>query len=85
MKVLFLGLRKGKKIHNDIMCQDITENFEKLLDVLPNKDDLAEILINHEVYKDFKPSKIFFGMEQQEAIEEFIKLYGKKVDLHVVK
>ena len=24
-------------------------------------------------------------IEEQEAIEEFIKLYGKKVDLHVVK
>jgi len=85
MKVLFLGLPRGKKVHNKIVCQDMTEEFKKLLDVLPNRNDLAEILINHEVYKDFKPRKIFFDIEPREAIEEFIKLYGKKVNLHVVK
>lgn len=84
-KVLFVGVPKGKRCHDKILCEDITEVFNKMLDIYPDKDTVATMIGDHEYFKDFRPSRIFVDYEKQEAIEEFIKEFGKKTNLSVVR
>lgn len=83
--VYIVGVPKGKKCHKEILCNDITEIFNKMLKVYPDKDMIATIIGDHESYKDFRPLQVFVGYKQQEAVDEFIKTYGKKTNLNVVR
>jgi len=84
-KVLFVGVPKGKKCHDKALCVDITDVFNQMMDVIPDKDKVAMIIGSHKSFKNYRPSRIFIDCEQQEAIEEFVELYETKTNLSVVK
>lgn len=78
-KVLVVGVPKGKKCHDKALCQDVTELFKQMLNVLPDNNQVAKVLLEHEVFKDFKPNHVFIDYNEQDAIDEFVRLYGKRV------
>lgn len=84
-KVYIVGVPKDKKITDKVMCEDITEPFNQMLEIVPDIDTVAAVIGDHESYKDFRPCRIFVDYEQQEAVIEFVKLFGKKTNLSVVK
>lgn len=84
-KVLFVGVPKGKRCHDKALCVDITETFNQMMDIIPDVDKVSEIIGEHKSFKKYRPSRIFINYKRQEAIKEFVKLYGKKTNLSVVK
>lgn len=48
--VYIVGVSKGKRCHNEILCNDITEIFNKMMDVYPDKNMVASIIGDHECH-----------------------------------
>jgi len=84
-KVLFVGVPKGKKCHDKALCVDITDVFVEMVDVIGDISKVAMIIGEHKSFKNYRPSRIFIDCEQQEAIEEFVNLYGRETHLSVIK
>lgn len=84
-KVLFVGVPKGKKYNDKVLCNDITEVFKKVLEIVPDKNQVAQLIADHEDLKDYRPCEVYIDYEPQEAADEFVKKYGKMTKLKVIK
>ena len=71
-KVYIVGVLKGKKCHDKVMCEDITEVFNQMLETVPDVNTVAAIIGDHEVYKGFRPYRIFVDYKQQEAVKSIL-------------
>jgi hypothetical protein len=67
-KALFVGVPKGKKCHDKALCVNITETFNKMMDIIPDIEKVSKIIGEHKSFKKYRPSRIFINYEQNELL-----------------